>query len=225
MSDLIQQEKFELEVLDQLQSAQLLVPLLFVGGTMLRLCHGLNRFSVDLDFWFLRRADYPRYFRKCREALSLRYNLRDSANKFHTILFEITSPDYPRGLKLEMRKGKKKIESEEAIASSPYSHRQVLVKTLSLESYRDEKINALIERQEVRDAFDLEFILRKGIEINADEKTLKKLAAAISAFKPRDYQVKLGSLLEAGEREYYRKNRFKFLLAHIQGKLNLVEPG
>jgi len=31
--------------------------LLFGGGTMLKLCHGLNRFSVDLDFWLYKVID------------------------------------------------------------------------------------------------------------------------------------------------------------------------
>ncbi|MBI4243194.1 MAG: nucleotidyl transferase AbiEii/AbiGii toxin family protein, partial [Planctomycetes bacterium] len=51
MQDLIRQERFELEVLDRLNSKKILTNLVFGGGSMLRLCFGLNRFSVDLDFW------------------------------------------------------------------------------------------------------------------------------------------------------------------------------
>jgi predicted nucleotidyltransferase component of viral defense system len=51
MQDLIKQEQFEIEVLDRLKSGRFLDNLIFTGGTMLRLCYGLNRFSVDLDFW------------------------------------------------------------------------------------------------------------------------------------------------------------------------------
>ncbi len=54
MQDLIQHEQFELEVLDRLNSGRLLTNLIFGGGTMLRLCHGLDRYSVDLDFWVAR---------------------------------------------------------------------------------------------------------------------------------------------------------------------------
>ncbi|MEA1927363.1 MAG: nucleotidyl transferase AbiEii/AbiGii toxin family protein [Candidatus Auribacterota bacterium] len=57
MRDLIQQERFELEVLDRLKSARLLDRLVFGGGTMLRLCFGLNRYSVDLDFWLTKEID------------------------------------------------------------------------------------------------------------------------------------------------------------------------
>ena len=54
MQDLIKQEQFELEVLDRLKSGRFLDRLVFGGGTMLRLCFGLDRYSVDLDFWLLR---------------------------------------------------------------------------------------------------------------------------------------------------------------------------
>ena len=43
-------EIFEMEVLEKLKNARLLDPLVFGGGSMLRLCHELNRYSVDLDF-------------------------------------------------------------------------------------------------------------------------------------------------------------------------------
>ena len=51
MQDLIEQERFEIEVLDRLNSGRFLRIFIFCGGTMLRLCHGLDRFSLDLDFW------------------------------------------------------------------------------------------------------------------------------------------------------------------------------
>jgi predicted nucleotidyltransferase component of viral defense system len=55
MQDLIKQEQFEIEVLDRLQSGRFLDRLIFGGGTMLRLCFGLDRYSVDLDFWLLKK--------------------------------------------------------------------------------------------------------------------------------------------------------------------------
>ena len=57
MQDLIKQEIFELEVLEKLKNNRILEPLVFVGGTMLRLCHDLNRYSVDLDFWLIKKVD------------------------------------------------------------------------------------------------------------------------------------------------------------------------
>jgi len=50
-----QHEIFEIEILDKMNSAKVLQSLVFGGGTMLRLCHELNRYSADLDFWFVKR--------------------------------------------------------------------------------------------------------------------------------------------------------------------------
>ena len=49
-----QHEAFEIEILDKMNSAKVPGPLVLGGGTMLRLCHELNRYSVDLDFWFIK---------------------------------------------------------------------------------------------------------------------------------------------------------------------------
>lgn len=54
MEELIKLEKFEIEVLEYLNSGKFLDNLVFVGGTMLRLCDGLNRFSNGLDFWVIK---------------------------------------------------------------------------------------------------------------------------------------------------------------------------
>ena len=57
-----QHEIFEIEVLDRiLKSAKLLDLLVFGGGTMLRLCHELQRYSVDLDFWFIKKTPHEAY--------------------------------------------------------------------------------------------------------------------------------------------------------------------
>ena len=47
-------EIFEIEVLEKLKNGNFLSPLVFGGGTMLRLCYELNRYSTDLDFWFIK---------------------------------------------------------------------------------------------------------------------------------------------------------------------------
>jgi predicted nucleotidyltransferase component of viral defense system len=54
MDTLRQHEIFEIEVLDKMKSAKVLDHLVFGGGTMLRLCHELSRYSIDLDFWFIK---------------------------------------------------------------------------------------------------------------------------------------------------------------------------
>lgn len=216
MQDLIKQEQFELEVLDKLNSEKLLNRVVFCGGTMLRLCHGLNRFSVDLDFWVAGDIDEKGFFENVRKCLARSYEITDAAMKFHTMLFEIRSKGYPRRLKLEIRREAKNIAIEKAIAYSPHSNLQVIVKAARLDEVIKSKIDAFLGRDEVRDVFDIEFLLKKGIKLDGiPVEKLRKVMQNMEKLRPRDYTARLGPLLEAKERAYYSKENFKILKAAI----------
>jgi predicted nucleotidyltransferase component of viral defense system len=219
MDDLIAQEKFEIEVLDRMNSAKLLNPLVFIGGSMLRLCYGLNRFSIDLDFWFRKEVDPESFFVSCQEMFSRFYRLKDAAQKHNTLLFEFASRDYPRGLKVEIRKEIKQVKTEDTIAFSRYSWQQVLVRAIALQDMMREKIQALLDRGEIRDCFDIEFLLRRGVEIDAEPGVCTNLIKTVEGFRKQDYTVKLGSLLEDKDRRFYITNGFAFLLTYLRGKL------
>lgn len=228
MQDLIKQEQFEMEVLDRLQSGRFLDRLVFGGGTMLRLCYGLDRYSVDLDFWLLEKnkeTDFilPAWFSRLREFMARTYEIRDAADKFHTLILELKSPDYPRNLKLEMRKGMKVTKTERAIAYSRYSSVQVYVRTIVLSDMMRSKINAFLQRKEIRDAYDLEFLVKKGVQADIPLKKADQVLTAIAALTRQDYNVKLCSLLEADQRPYYRQNNFRILKSFLEkgGKVSL----
>lgn len=220
MQDLIKQEQFEVEVLDKLNTKKLFANLVFSGGTMLRLCFGINRFSVDLDFWFIKSADRNRVFKNIKDYLDQIYTLKDSANKFHTLLFEIKSKDYPRSLKIKIRKETKRIKTETAIAYSKYSNTQVFLKVVSLKDMMAAKIEAFLERKEIRDAFDMEFLLKKGVALGASDEKLKNVLVCLDSLTKKDYAVKLSSLLERNQRVYYIKENFKVLRSAISEKLS-----
>lgn len=220
MQDLIKHEQFELETLDRLNSKRLLNKLVFVGGTMLRLCFGLNRYSVDLDFWLREEQTGDAYFKTMLDYLSKNYTVKDAAIKHKTYLYEFRSPDYPRSLKIEIRKENRAVAIESSIAYSPNSNLQVLLNTISLKDMMAAKIAAFIDRKEARDCFDMEFMLRKGIPLEAPANDLKKVLAGIKELGPKDFSVKLGSLLAPKERAYYNKEKFKFLEAQINEVLN-----
>ena len=153
-----------MEVLDRLNSGRFLSRMVFGGGTMLRLCHGLDRYSVDLDFWLLPADDYSRWFAGLQHYFARFYDLRDAADKFYTLIVELKSPDYPRSLKVEMRKNVNIAATEQAIAYSPFSSVQVFVRTIPLQDMMRSKIDALLRRKEIRDAYDLEFLVKKGLK-------------------------------------------------------------
>ncbi|MBN2453674.1 MAG: nucleotidyl transferase AbiEii/AbiGii toxin family protein [Candidatus Omnitrophica bacterium] len=212
MQDLIKQEQFELEVLDRLNSKKLLSRVVFCGGTMLRLCHGLNRFSVDLDFWVSGDIDEKAFFKNVRECLALSYEITDSAMKFHTMLFEIRSKGYPRRLKIEIRREAKNVATENVIAYSPHSNIQVIIKAARLDEVIRSKVEAFLGRHEARDIFDIEFLLKKGIKLDAiSVEKLRKVMQDLEKLYPRDCTAKLGPLLEAKDRAYYSRENFKIL--------------
>lgn len=211
MQDLIKQEQFELEVLDRLKSGRFLNRLVFGGGTMLRLCFGLDRYSVDLDFWLLKADDEQAWFSDLRQFLSRFYEILDATDKFHTLVVELKSPDYPRSLKLEMRKGIEIDGTERAIAYSRFSSVQVYVRTIPLQDMMTSKIEDFLHRKEIRDAYDLEFLVKKGVKADITREKADQILATIDALTRQDYNVKLSSLLEADQRAYYRQNNFMIL--------------
>jgi hypothetical protein len=207
-----QHERFEIEILDALKSIRLLDSLIFGGGTMLRLCHELNRYSADLDLWKAVNISDEQILEKMENYFKKSYEITDAQLKHYTILMEIRSSRYPKRLKIEIRRELKEWEFEDKIAFSPYSNRQVLLKGHTLRQTLKNKIDALINRGEIRDAFDMEFILRQGEPFPPlPENKIKKALQQIDGFKRRDFKVTLGSVIEKGLRDYYIKNGFNFL--------------
>ena len=219
MQDLVKQEQFEIEVLDNLNSGRFLNNLVFGGGTMLRLCFGLGRFSVDLDFWIVKETDTGKLFEDLNRWLAQMYTIKDAAQKFHTLLFEIRSENYPQSLKIEIRKDLRKIKTEQSIAYSKYSNTQVLLNVVSLSDMMTGKIKASLDRKEIRDIFDMEFLFKKGIGLNAPPESLRDILKVIDSFKKKDYTVKLGSLLAQDQRKYYINENFKILKMAILEKI------
>mgnify|MGYP000282327555 CR=1 FL=1 len=114
--DILQQhEIFEIEVLDLLHRSRILDPLVFGGGTMLRLCHELNRYSVDLDFWFIKEVQETEFFANAKQLLAKNYELTDSQIKNFSMILELRSTTYPKRLKIEIRRKKTDMDFQESL--------------------------------------------------------------------------------------------------------------
>jgi hypothetical protein len=214
-------EIFEIEVLDTMKSGKALEHLVFGGGSMLRLCHELPRYSNDLDFWFIKSAPQTTYFDTIQKALEETYEITDAQIKHYTLLFELRSTNYPRRLKIEIRKEMKDWDYQEKIAFSPFSTRQVLLKGHTLEQTMKNKIAAFIDRGEIRDCFDIEFLVRRGVELVArPQKQLIELQKRIGLLGEKEFKVKLGSILERDIRDYYIANRFSYLEEKLASMLS-----
>lgn len=218
-----QHEVFEIEVLAKLNSAKLLDPLVFGGGSMLRLCHELDRYSVDLDFWFVRKTSQPAFFEKLQTALAENYEITDAQIKHFTVLVEIRSSTYPKRLKIEIRREQKECDFQAKIAFSRFSTQQVMLRAHTLDQTMKNKIDALLDRGEIRDCFDIEYMLRRGTKLpDLSMGQVKNLMKRTTGFKDKDFKVKLGSIVDSDTRIYYAQNRFSYLLE----KLNAVlAPG
>ncbi len=219
--DIFQQhEIFEIEVLEKLKNNRFLESLVFGGGTMLRLCHDLPRYSADLDFCFVKDIKHESYFNRLRQFITQSFELTDAQMKHYTLLFEFRSGDYPRRIKIEIRKMMKECDFQDKIAFSPYSSKQVLLRTMTLDQMMKNKIEAIIERKEIRDGFDIEFLLRRGINFpELTTKRLLQLKKVVEGFSEKEFKVTLGSVLESDIREYYINDRFSYLLQVLSQKI------
>jgi predicted nucleotidyltransferase component of viral defense system len=212
MDFLRQHEEFEIEVLDKMNSARLLEPLVFGGGSMLRLCHELNRYSVDLDFWFVKKISPQEYYDKIRNTIVKDYEITDSQMKHYTLLVELRSALYPKRLKIEIRKERKDCDYEKKIAFSTFSTKQIILNAHTLDQTIKNKVAAFLDRGEIRDCFDIEFLLRRGVELpGLGDRQSIEFRDKLVGFKDRDFKVKLGSILENDIRNYYIVNRFRYL--------------
>ena len=210
-------EIFEMDVLEKLKNARLLDPLVFGGGSMLRLCHELNRYSVDLDFWQIKSTADNVLFDKIQDVLNQDYDITDAQTKHFTVLIEIRSGNFPKRLKIEIRKEIREWDFQEKIAYSKFSNKQVVLRAHTLEQTMENKITALLERGEVRDGFDIEFLLRQGISLpDLPDADRTKMIARLAGFKANDFKVKLGSVLEKDIRTYYIENKFSYLKQKLE---------
>ena len=180
---------------------------------MLRLCHELPRYSLDMAFWFFRETDFDQFYNRLHEGSLKEHDVTDSQNKYHSILVEIRRAKGEPRLKIEIRK---KLappgSSEEKIAFSSHFPTQVLVRGFTLNQMLKNKVAALLDRDEIRDAFDLEFLVRKGIGLeDLSEREKRNLVKRLKEFKKGDFNVKLGSILLPEFRDYYREKRFSYL--------------
>jgi predicted nucleotidyltransferase component of viral defense system len=215
MNILNEHEIFEIEVLEKLKNAKLLEPLVFGGGTMLRLCYGLNRYSVDLDLWFIKKVNVKEYFAKLKQFLKKDYEITDAQNKFYTLLVEIRKAGHGKKLKIEIRKEVKDCDYNDMIAFSRFTTKQVALRVHAMEQCMKNKIEAALNRKEIRDCFDIEFLLRRGVSLTASRDKLTKLKSVVLGFKDSDFKVKLAAVLDAEDRAHYLKDRFTYLLSKL----------
>lgn len=168
----------------------------FYGGTALRLFHGLDRYSEDLDFSLLQPSDtfslkaYENSIIQEFEALGMKVSFREKQKSIDTaidsaflksetlwreLLLEDTIPQYgirqTTGLKIKLEVDTKPplgFKTEEKLLLKPFSF---YVKCFAIPDLFAGKMHALLFRKwgknvKGRDWYDLEWYIRKGYSMN-----------------------------------------------------------
>jgi len=212
MQGLIDHEALQMAMLQWLGSKRFLGSLAFGGGTMLRLCHELPRYARDIDFWFFKEEDYGDFYNRLYNVLVQEHHVNNAQNNLHSILIDIRQKRRMAKLKIEIHKTMAPPGStEEKIAFSSHFPTQVLVRGFTLRQILNNKVLALIDSGEIQDAFDLEFLVRKGVPLNLSEKQRAKLIRRLKGFRKEDFQMKLGGMLLPEVRDYYKQQGFVYL--------------
>lgn len=220
MRPVIQKELLHYDILFSLDSEGLLAPLTFQGGTSLRLCHGSNRFSEDLDFVggkaFTRDQLNP--IKECIEHyIGRRYELEVHVKEPNVLKQEkehadlkvdkwqvsvVTEPqrkDYPRQrIKIEVANIEAYSREPKALQVNysflPDGYGDTLVLVESLDEVLADKIVSLVNTTGYvrnRDIWDMRWLAQKGARIRLDWVKNK-----IRDYKVDDYSVKLDSMVE-----------------------------
>jgi len=159
------------------------------GGTAIWRCYGGNRFSEDLDFYFLAAEDFERRLHEATAARGLKIiKYKKTQN---TVFAKITNGSVEVRLEVGLRRPKDySIRPYEKADGSMLD-----IYTLSPEALEIEKISAYESRMLVRDIYDI-YHLRNMIEDDANvRKKMKSFLAGIQ--KPSDERT-LRTIVYAG---------------------------
>ena len=204
----ILREYFQYQILDFLSDSKYAKDLCFIGGTSLRLIHGIDRFSEDLDFDiknitrsnFLDMTDSLIRFLK-NSGYNVIANDKEKENELNAFRRNILFPEFLYQHNLSAFKEEKfliKIESQNQ--EIIYSYEKALIKGCgyifhfnipTIAVLCSMKISALINRNKGRDFFDVMFLLQKT------EPDYNFLSKAISIKNKKQLRQKLLSLCES----------------------------
>ncbi|MFA5993861.1 MAG: nucleotidyl transferase AbiEii/AbiGii toxin family protein [Parcubacteria group bacterium] len=137
----------------------------FKGGTMFYFFHGLDRFSVDLDFDLLDDGKKEFVATIVRQILLNHGVIKDEMDKENTIFFLLSYGTGEHGVKIEI--------SKKSWARNTYETKNFYgtdVKVLKLEDAFAHKLIASVERKRTanRDFFDILFFLKKNVGFNGE---------------------------------------------------------
>jgi predicted nucleotidyltransferase component of viral defense system len=186
----------------------------FKGGTAAYLFHGLDRFSVDLDFDLLDTNREQQVFDLTRMVLEQYGSLKECRKKRFSLFFLLAYADKEPGAQ------NVKVEINRRRFGSAYEVKTYLGIPMNVMVRQDmaaHKLVALYERRAAttRDIFDIQFFLRNNWPVRrriVEERTgmafpdfLDACIALVEKKKDRDMLVGIGELLDEGKKEWVRR--------------------
>lgn len=170
--------------------------LIFKGGTALYKMYGLNRFSEDLDFTFMKhRKSILKIFQGVMGQLSLLgisgkiKEIREYRRQIN-VHIELKGPLYD-GSKESLVFIPVNISLREKVQHAAFemlfsSYREIPsfeIYVMSEQEIAAEKVRAILSRDKARDVYDLWFLLKKGVKLNKSlvEKKLKLMGVPWNA--------------------------------------------
>ena len=158
------------------------IPLVFKGGTCLKLVHGSPRFSEDLDFTCLEKPkDIKPMFENALEELRL-IGLDGKLNKEKKLKLAVSyrlrykgplytgKPTSMGSIRFDISLRKDMLlDPELSTVSSNYPDAPpFLASCMPIEEIFAEKIRALLKRSKPRDIYDVWFLLNRGVKVDAE---------------------------------------------------------
>lgn len=172
--------------------------LVFKGGTALKKCYGLDRFSEDLDFTCLKEIDIKKIEGGLKR-FNLKFELETKRYKDGLkIIFRINGPLYV-GIRNSLCKLVIDLSFRENVLLKPLTKTigrfleeipQFDVFVMQEKEILSEKIRAIMARNKARDVYDLWFLLNKNISFDK-EFVEKKLDYYNDKWDKKDFINKL----------------------------------
>lgn len=162
----IVRENVEVAFLNSISESTISKKLIFYGGTSLRLGYGSPRFSEDIDFLMTQKItdkelkDVVEHFREENQNVSIKEIKEKRSTLFALINIIEPTLKHPINIKIEICKKKDNIESEFLPLVSPCSHLRPIVLIAAIGALKKLKIEAIKQRNDPKDWFDLWYIYK-----------------------------------------------------------------
>ncbi|MEI7718972.1 MAG: nucleotidyl transferase AbiEii/AbiGii toxin family protein [archaeon] len=172
--------------------------LIFKGGTCLLFFYGLNRFSEDLDFTLIKEIDTERLvsnIKKDLETLGIPNKISEIEETNLSISFKIGAegPLFNKEIercfvKIDVSKREEVLKYE--IIETRTNYKEILgfsIPVMAKEEIFAEKIRAIMTRNQARDLYDLDFLIKLGVKPNL-ELVNKKLSFYKKEFNKEEFE-------------------------------------